>query len=151
MGKLMSTKKIVTQVLGPGYAIILAGSIIDNIFYSTNWFLLGSLLGILWLMLGLVGLFWAFAELKKGEGFMLVQSGPFALTRNPMLAANFFGIMPGLCLLLNTNLGILGIGVSIFLFYRHIQGEELALKDRFGETYLAYQERVARLVPYVFF
>lgn len=147
----MEKKRFVRHVLKPGYAIILAGSILDNIFYNTNWFLLGSLIGFVWLCLGLAGIFLSLKELKKGEGFMLVQSGPFALTRNPMLAANFFGIMPGLCLLLNTNLGILGIGVSIFLFYRHIQWEEADLKDQFGDAYLAYQDRVARLVPYVFF
>jgi protein-S-isoprenylcysteine O-methyltransferase Ste14 len=55
--------------------------------------------------------------------------------------------MPGLCLILNTNSGILGIAVGIFLFFKNVGAEELELEDQFGETYQAYRERVSRLLP----
>lgn len=81
---------------------------------------------------------------------MLVESGLFSFSRNPATAAHLLGVMPGLCLLLNTNIGILGIIYSLVLFFKHISAEELELEDRFGEAYVAYRERVNRLIPGVF-
>lgn len=143
----MNTKSLASKVLGPGYGVIVVGSIFENLIVRTNWFMLGSVLGLLWTAVGLVALFLALRELKKSEGYMLVESGIFAWSRNPIMAANLLGIMPGLCLILNTNLGILGIVASAFLFFRHIEAEELELEDQFGEAYQAYRERVSRLLP----
>lgn len=143
----MNAKSFESRVLGPGYGVIVAGSIVENLVLRTDWFLLGSLIGFLWLAAGLAALWLAAHELKKGEGFMLVESGLFSMSRNPGMAAHFLAIMPGLCLVLNTNIGILGIVASIVLFYRHVGNEEMELEDRFGEVYQAYRERVSRLVP----
>ena len=146
----MNTQSFAFKVLGPGYGVIVAGSVIENLILRTNWFMLGSLLGFLWLAAGLVGLVLAVRELRKSEGYMLVQSGPFAWSRNPIVAANLLGIMPGLCLVLNTNLGILGILAAAFLFLKNVGEEEMGLEDQFGEVYQAYRERVSRLVPLPF-
>lgn len=143
----MNTKGLACKVLVPAYGIIVAGSILENLLFGTEWFLLGSVIGVLWLAVGVAGLALAVRELKKGEGYTLVESGPFAWSRNPILAANLLGIMPGLCLILNTNLGILGIAVAIFLFFKNVEAEEVELEDQFGETYQAYRERVSRLFP----
>ena len=146
----MNTQSFAFKVLGPGYGVIVAGSVIENLILRTNWFMLGSLLGFLWLAAGLVGLLLAVRELRKSEGYMLVQSGPFSWSRNPIIAANLLGIMPGLCLVLNTNLGILGILAAAFLFLKNVGTEEMELEDQFGEVYQAYRERVSRLVPLPF-
>lgn len=146
----MNTQGFAFKVLGPGYGVIVAGSVIENLILRTNWFLLGSLLGFLWLAVGLLGLVLAVRELRKSEGYMLVQSGPFSWSRNPIIAANLLGIMPGLCLVLNTNLGILGILAAAFLFLKNVGEEEMELEDQFGEVYQAYRERVSRLVPLPF-
>lgn len=143
----MNGKTFESRVLGPGYGIIVVGGILENVVLQTNVFLLGMVLGALWLAIGLAMLGYAKWELGKGEGFMLVQSGPFAWSRNPAMLAHLLGIMPGLSLLCNANVGIVGILVSTVLFLQHIQNEELDLEDRFGEVYLAYKERVARLLP----
>ncbi|MGE4440657.1 MAG: isoprenylcysteine carboxylmethyltransferase family protein [Desulfomicrobium sp.] len=143
----MNTKSLAGKVLGTGYAIIAGGFVVENFILRTDWFMLGSVIGFLWFALGLAGLILALRELKKGEGYMLVQSGPFAWSRNPIMAANLLGVMPGLCLILNTNLGILGIGVAAFLFFKNVGTEELALEDQYGEIYQAYRERVSRLLP----
>ena len=144
---MMNTKGLACKVLVPAYGIIVAGSILENLLLGTEWFLLGSVIGLLWLAAGVAGLALAVRELRKGEGYMLVESGPFAWSRNPILAANLLGIMPGLCLILNTNLGILGIAVATFLFFKNVGAEEVELEDQFGETYQAYRERVSRLIP----
>lgn len=143
----MNTKSLTGKVLGTGYAIIVGGCVLENFILRTNWFLLGSVIGFLWLAVGLAGLALALRELKKGEGYMLVQSGPFAWSRNPIMAANLLGIMPGLCLILNTNVGILGIVAAAFLFFKNVGAEELELEDQYGEIYQAYRERVSRLLP----
>lgn len=143
----MNTKSLAFKVLVPAYGVIVAGSIFENLLLDTDWFLLGSLIGFLWLAVGLAGLALAVRELRRGDGYMLVESGPFAWSRNPILAANLLGIMPGLCLVLNTNLGILGIAVGMFLFFKNVGAEELELEDQFGENYQAYRERVSRLLP----
>jgi len=143
----MNTPRLAGKALGTGYAIIVGGSVLENFLLRTEWFMLGSVVGFLWLAVGLAGLILAVRELKKGEGYMLVQTGPFAVSRNPIMAANLFGIMPGLCLVLNTNAGILGILAAAFLFFKNVGAEELELEDQFGEAYQAYRERVSRLLP----
>lgn len=143
----MNTPRLAGKALGTGYAIIVGGSVLENFLLRTEWFMLGSVVGVLWLAVGLAGLVLALRELKKGEGYMLVQTGPFAVSRNPIMAANLFGIMPGLCLVLNTNAGILGILAAAFLFFKNVGAEELELEDQFGEAYQAYRERVSRLFP----
>jgi len=143
-------KSLTSKILGPGYGIIVAGSVFENLILHTNWFKLGSVLGLLWLAAGLAALFLAARELKKSEGYMLVESGLYSYSRNPALAANLLAVMPGLCLMLNTNIGILGIAASVFLFFKHVGAEELELEDQFGEAYQAYRERVSLLVPMPF-
>ncbi|NLW80407.1 MAG: hypothetical protein GXY42_01875 [Desulfovibrionales bacterium] len=146
----MNAKSLETKILAPGYGIIVAGSVFENLVLHTNWFKLGGLFGAVWLCAGLVCLVFSRRELNKGQGYMLVESGLFSFSRNPATAAHLLGVMPGLCLLLNTNIGILGIIYSLVLFFKHISAEELELEDRFGEAYVAYRERVNRLIPGVF-
>ena len=138
---------IFVKVLGPGFGVIILGSVVENFILWTHSFLLGALFGLIWLLLGIVGIALALKKLKKSEGFMLVESGIFSVSRNPIMAATLFGVMPGLCLVLNTNIGILGIAASVFLFFKHIGSEELVLEDKYGEAYQAYSERVCRLLP----
>lgn len=140
-------KTLTSKVLLPGYAIIAIGCVLENFVFHLNWFKLGSIFGLLWMLAGVAGLLLALRELKKSEGYMLVQSGPYAVSRNPVIASNLLGIMPGLCLLLNTNLGIFGIAATAFLFYKNVHDEEDVLENEFGTDYQAYRERVSRLMP----
>jgi protein-S-isoprenylcysteine O-methyltransferase Ste14 len=146
----MKEHGISTRILGPGYGVVVAGFVVENLLFRTEWFLLGSVIGVLWLAVGIAALLLAMRELKKGEGITLVQTGLYAVSRNPVMAANLLGVMPGLCLVLNTNIGILGIAVSLYLFFSNIGVEETALEDEFGEVYQAYRERVSLLVPLPF-
>ena len=81
---------------------------------------------------------------------MLVETGLYAVSRNPIVAANLLGVMPGLCLILNTNIGILGIALAAYFFFSTVGAEEMALEDQFGEAYQAYRERVSLLLPLPF-
>lgn len=146
----MRSTSISSKILGPGYGVIAAGCVVENLLLRTEWFMLGSVIGLLWMAVGLAVLFLALRELRKGEDYMLVQTGPYAVSRNPIMAAHLAGIMPGLCLLLNTNIGILGIAVSAYFFLSNVGAEEMALEDEFGEAYQAYRERVSLLLPVPF-
>ena len=146
----MRSTSVSSKILGPGYGVIAAGCVVENLLLRTEWFMLGSVIGLLWMAAGLAGLFFALRELKKGEGYMLVQTGPYAVSRNPVMAAHLAGIMPGLCLLLNTNIGIIGIVVAAYFFMSNVGAEEMALEDEFGEAYQAYRERVSLLLPVPF-
>jgi protein-S-isoprenylcysteine O-methyltransferase Ste14 len=131
-----------------GYGVIIAGAVLENGILGTRYLMLGALWGLVWLGLGLAALVWAKRALKRSEGgVFLVQDGPYAWTRHPAAAAHFLGIMPGLCLILNTNIGILGILYAVYLFFQSVEEEEMELEEKFGEQYFAYKERVSRLIP----
>lgn len=131
-----------------GYGIIAAGAVMENFILGTRYLMLGALWGLVWLGLGVALLVWARRTLRHSEkGAFLVQDGPYAWIRHPEMAAHCFGIMPGLCLILNTNIGILGILYAIYLFFHNVEAEEMELEERFGEQYVAYKERVHRLIP----
>ncbi|WP_028577413.1 methyltransferase family protein [Desulfomicrobium escambiense] len=146
----MSSKSVSSKILGPGYGVIVAGCVVENFIIRTQWFKLGSVIGLLWMAVGLAALFFALRELRKGEGYMLVETGLYAVSRNPIMAANLLGVMPGLCLILNTNIGILGIALAAYSFFSTVGAEETALEDEFGEAYQVYRERVSLLVPVPF-
>ncbi len=134
--------------LRAGYGVLVAGAVMEHAVLNTNYFLLGALWGLLWLGLGVALLLWAKQTLRRSErGVFLVQEGPYAWMRHPEMAAHCFGMMPGLCLILNTNIGILGIVYAIYLFFQNVEAEEMDLEERFGEAYIAYKERVNRLIP----
>jgi len=130
-----------------GYGIIAAGAVIENGILHSSYLGIAGIWGFLWMLMGIAALVWAKRSLRQSEGIFLVQHGPYAWTRNPEAAAHFFGIMPGICLILNTNIGILGIIYSIYLFLQNIDFEERELEDKFGEQYFAYKERVNLLIP----
>ena len=122
----MSSKSVSSKILGPGYGVIVAGCVVENFIFRTEWFKLGSVIGLLWMAAGLAALFFALRELRKGEGYMLVETGLYAVSRNPIMAANLLGVMPGLCLVLNTNIGILGIALAAYSFFSTVGAEEAA-------------------------
>lgn len=66
----MSMKSLETQILAPGYGIILVGSIVENGIVRTSSFLVGSLIGLVWLIAGVLVLMRASKDLKKGNRFL---------------------------------------------------------------------------------
>lgn len=85
------------------------------------------------------------------SGNALIQTGPYALVRNPMYLGIFF----------------IGIGVILFLFrwwsffaflsffiiryFLLIKKEEVILLQHFGEVYRQYQKKIPRLFPNLLF
>lgn len=74
----------------------------------------------------------------------IVESGPYAFTRNPMYCAMALGYV-GLSLLLNTWWALLLLpAVLIVVDVSVIRCEERYLRTKFGEDYRAYCARVRR-------
>lgn len=84
---------------------------------------------------------------QSGDGHSLIQAGPYALVRNPM----YLGILlvgAGIVLIL-FNWWMIGIFLSVFLmrYLLLIFKEEKKLQTMFVGDYLAYQQKVPRILP----
>jgi protein-S-isoprenylcysteine O-methyltransferase Ste14 len=83
----------------------------------------------------------------SGNGSALIQTGPYALVRNPMyLGILLIGL--GIVMML-FNLGVLVVFLSIFVirYLLLIFKEEKKLKALFPRDYPDYQKRTPRLLP----
>jgi len=83
----------------------------------------------------------------SGKGFILIQTGPYALVRNPMyLGILFIGLGIGMMLF---NWGALVVFLSIFVirYLLLIFKEEKKLKVLFPADYPLYKKKVPRLLP----
>lgn len=75
---------------------------------------------------------------------VLVTSGPFRFTRNPLYVADTF-LLLGLSLVLNNAWGILAVVLlSVIRHYGVILREERYLEAKFGESYRQYCSAVRR-------
>ncbi|MCX7981914.1 MAG: isoprenylcysteine carboxylmethyltransferase family protein [Syntrophales bacterium] len=138
--------------------IILLSRITDNLFripplVPSPWNYIFAL------PIGLVGLFlwiWSVFQFLRAGGTpvpinpppQLVQSGPYAYTRNPMLSGVFLMLF-GVGLLLN-SISLIFIYTPLFIIASILEFkliEEPELEKRLGETYLAYKRKTPLLIP----
>jgi protein-S-isoprenylcysteine O-methyltransferase Ste14 len=76
----------------------------------------------------------------------LVTTGPYAYTRNPMYLGHMIFLV-GLALTLKSVLGALIAVASAVWFQFRVRRDEKRLRERFGQAYIGYQERVKRWLP----
>ena len=105
---------------------------------------------------GLLFAVWARRHLGKNwsqavtlkEGHELITSGPYALVRHPIytgLLLAFFG-----CAVARGEWrGLLAVALVFGVLWRKLKLEEKWMRVQFGQSYEAYSQRVAGLVPYV--
>jgi protein-S-isoprenylcysteine O-methyltransferase Ste14 len=93
------------------------------------------------------------AFIKHGTGFdhkkptvLIITSGPFRITRNPLYLSGIF-LMLGAGLILN-NIWVLGLTVPVViaLIYGMVIPEEKFLTEKFGKEYLRYKSSVRRWI-----
>ncbi len=77
---------------------------------------------------------------------VLVTSGPYALTRNPMYAGHLL-FTAGLAIATCSPLAALLLAERWIRFERRIRIDERRLAQRFGAHFDAYRERVPRWLP----
>jgi protein-S-isoprenylcysteine O-methyltransferase Ste14 len=75
----------------------------------------------------------------------LVTTGVFAYTRNPIYVA-FAAILVGQFLIFSNWLLLLYVAAGTWLFHRQVLREEAFLKQRYGQAFADYCQRVRRYV-----
>lgn len=101
--------------------------------------------GIPLILIGEIMRTWSSGYIKKNE--VLSQSGPYALTRNPLYLGTFL-IGAGFSIMTNRIILICIYLVIFFFIYKlTIQSEEKLLSAKFGDTYFKYKQRVPVFFP----
>ena len=133
---------------------LLLGALIDDrvwplpIFGHDYWRWLGLIPALLGFAIAMTG---RRAMVRHGTNVIptqpttaIVETGPFRFTRNPLyLGLTLFYI--GLSLLLNTCWSLfLLIPVWLVMHFAVVRREEAYLERKFGQTYIAYRQRVRR-------
>jgi len=80
--------------------------------------------------------------LKAFREQRLLTDGLFAVFPNPMYAAFVLAIVPGLALLLDSWLVLIGSAVVYALFKTLVPAEDRWLREKFGARYDEYRRRV---------
>ncbi len=83
------------------------------------------------------------------ENHELIQSGPYAVTRNPIYTGFLFAFI-GCSMSLGLLKGYLGIVLLVACILIKISKEEDFMLEVFGEKYRSYQAKVKRLVPLIY-
>jgi protein-S-isoprenylcysteine O-methyltransferase Ste14 len=78
----------------------------------------------------------------------ILQSGPYALTRNPMYLGHLIFLL-GLALVTRSKLAGLIFLAHVPRFHMRVLEDEARLREQFGAEYEDYCRRVKRWVPFV--
>ena len=83
------------------------------------------------------------------ENHELIQSGPYAITRNPIYSGFLLAFI-GCSMSLGLLKGYLGIFFLVACILIKISKEESYMQEVFGEKYRAYMTKVKRLIPIIY-
>lgn len=116
-----------------------------------------SFLGLIVIWLGLGFAVWARIHLGRNwsaiitlkEEHELIQSGPYALVRNPIYTGYIVATM-GSALILGQARGWLAVVITIVTFALKIRREEGVLSQHFGQAFRDYCGRVKALMPGIY-
>lgn len=91
--------------------------------------------------------FWATAHIGGRKSQAVVESGPYAWTRNPLYVGSLLCVM-GIALLAASVVALMiGVGALAFIYGVTIRHEEAFLLRTLGEPYAAYMKKVPRFFP----
>ena len=89
------------------------------------------------------------ARITIKENHELIQSGPYAITRNPIYSG-FLLAFTGCSMSLGLLKGYLGIFLLVACILIKISKEEAFMQEVFGEKYRVYMTKVKRLIPIIY-
>jgi len=87
-------------------------------------------------------------EVTVKAGHELITSGPYALVRHPIYTGLLTGFA-GSAIARGEWRGVLAVILIFVALWRKLRLEEQWMRANFGESYEAYSQRVAALVPYL--
>jgi protein-S-isoprenylcysteine O-methyltransferase Ste14 len=106
-----------------------------------------DMLGNVLVSLCVMGRIYSTAFLGGHKNAVLVDYGPFSVTRNPLYFCSFIGAC-GIALMSGHILLMLLIpALFCIVFFNVIQREEIFLREEFGASYAAYCEKTPRFFP----
>lgn len=117
-----------------------------------------AILGMIFYVAGFLLMVWALISLRRNYQLggstpratdMLVILGPYRILRHPMYAAALY-ISLGLTLLTQSLACLAVFCIYLVLILLLIPMEEQGLQGAYGSQYIAYQQKVRKLVPFVF-
>jgi len=139
------------------------GKTLDRMYYSyPNLFTDSLLLVVIAGMIALLGIalvFWtiiAFKTIGKGTPNpkippkVLVISGPYRHSRNPMALGGFLFLMGESGIYQSPSLVVIAVLFMVILYINAVYIEEPELRKRFGQPYEKYFKSVPRFIPNLF-
>jgi len=103
--------------------------------------------GYLALIVGVMGRVWCAAYIGGRKSQLIVDVGPYSMTRNPLYVFSFAGLLGiGLVSGMLTVTALLAFAFALY-YRRIVAGEELFLADRHGHEFAEYVKRVPRWIP----
>lgn len=82
------------------------------------------------------------------EGHELITSGPYAIVRHPIYTGLLLAFV-GSAIARGEWRGPVAVLIAFGALWRKLRFEERWMRERFGEAYQRYSERVAALVPFL--
>jgi protein-S-isoprenylcysteine O-methyltransferase Ste14 len=82
------------------------------------------------------------------EGHELITSGPYGWVRHPIYTGLLLGFV-GSAAAVGEWRGLVALIVVGLALWRKLRMEERGMRQLFGERYVAYEERVSALIPFI--
>lgn len=103
--------------------------------------------GYVALIVGVMGRVWCAAYIGGRKSQIIVDVGPYSMTRNPLYVFSFVGLL-GIGLV-SGMLTVAAVLALAFAFYYRgvVAAEELFLAGRHGQEFADYERRVPRWIP----
>jgi len=79
----------------------------------------------------------------------LITTGPYAMVRHPIYTGTLIGFL-GTAIAVSQVRGMVALLLIFVVFWAKLRLEEEWMRTQFGETYAAYADQTAALVPYLF-
>jgi protein-S-isoprenylcysteine O-methyltransferase Ste14 len=123
-------------------ALVFGGSVHDELTHEYI-----ETLGLVLVMVGIGGRLWATLYIGGRKSAMVVSTGPYSMTRNPLylfssIAAAGVGAQTGSYLV-----ACLSLVLCAAFFHLVARREEQFLSEKLGDEYLSYLRRVPRFLP----
>ncbi|HSZ34517.1 MAG TPA: isoprenylcysteine carboxylmethyltransferase family protein [Puia sp.] len=118
-----------------------------------NWRITGLIFCALGLTFSLMARIWLggnwSGRITVKENHELIQSGPYAVTRNPIYTGFLLAFI-GCSMTLGQVKGYIGIIFLVACILIKVFQEETFMLDAFGDKFTAYKSKVKRLIPFIY-
>lgn len=120
----------------------------NPIWIEPTWILeITNMLGLLLIITGVLGRFWAIIYIGGRKSKLVFQDGPYSICRHPLYLFSTIGTV-GFGLMLNSIvLTILLAGLTFIILNATAEKEEHSLRKLYGKNYDEYAARVPRIIP----